>query len=164
MRCYLLAAVALACLSLQALPVAAVALTSSERALSLINRERTRHGCAPLKLDRRLTEAAERQSRDMATYHFFSHTNPKGGGPGQRVKATGYVYMMVGENIEVNSEEPEEAVDTWMNSPGHRANILTCAFRETGIAVYTQRDDHSVRGVPAQYRAYWTQVFALPMR
>lgn len=133
------------------------------RALDLINSEREAHGCAPLALNDKLTEAAERQSRQMATRHFFSHTDPDGTTPAQRVKATGYIYQMVGENIVADTDEADDAVAAWMNSPGHRANILTCAFRETGIAVYDQDDDAPVSGVSGAYRAYWTQVFAMPL-
>jgi uncharacterized protein YkwD len=123
-------------------------------ALALINAERVRHGCKPLRVEARLSEAAERQSRGMAERHYFSHNAPDGSTPGRRVKDTGYVYQMVGENIEINSDGPEAVVSTWMNSPGHRQNILMCAFRETGIAMaWPEGDD----------RAYWTQVFAMPL-
>ncbi len=121
--------------------------------LAMINAERVQHGCKPLRVEARLSEAAERQSRGMAERHYFSHNAPDGSTPGRRVKDTGYVYQMVGENIEINSDDPEAVVSTWMNSPGHRQNILMCAFKETGIAMY-QADDSG---------AYWTQVFAMPL-
>lgn len=155
-----------ALLALMAMPVVASAqpLDGAERVLQLVNAERAAHGCAPLRMDERLMAAAERESRDMATQHFFNHTEPDGTTPGKRVKDTGYVYQMVGENIVADTDDADDAVDAWMNSPGHRANILTCAFRETGIAVYEQDDDAPVNGVPGVYRAYWTQVFAMPLR
>ncbi|HWU49706.1 MAG TPA: CAP domain-containing protein [Asticcacaulis sp.] len=127
-------------------------------ALDLINAARAEHGCQPLRLDARLTAAAERQSRSMARTHVFSHNDPDGSTPAARVSATGYVFQMVGENITANSDDPRDAVATWMNSPGHRANILTCAYRETGIAVADGAGDAATRG----YGAYWTQVFAMP--
>jgi len=135
-----------------------------EQVLALINAQRIAHGCEPLRLEERLEQAAERESRDMVERHFFSHTEPDGTTPGARVRKTGYVYQMIGENIEVNAEMPELAVATWMNSPGHRANILTCAFKETGIAVVSQKDDVTVEGVPGVYKAFWTQVFAMPFQ
>jgi len=155
-----------AILALMAVPVMATAqpIDGAERVLQLVNAERAAHGCAPLKISDQLTEAAERESRNMATRHFFNHTDPDGATPGARVKDTGYVYQMIGENIVADTDDPDAAVDAWMNSPGHRANILTCAFRETGIAVYEQDDDAPVDGVPGAYRAYWTQVFAMPLR
>ena len=121
--------------------------------LAMINAERVQHGCKPLRIEARLSEAAERLSRGMAERHYFSHNAPDGSTPGKRVKDTGYIYQMVGENIEINSDDPEAVVSTWMNSPGHRQNILMCAFKETGIAMY-QADDAG---------AYWTQVFAMPL-
>jgi uncharacterized protein YkwD len=155
-----------ALLALLAVPMVAQAqpIGGAERVLQLVNAERTAHGCAPLKISDQLTEAAERESRDMATQHFFNHTEPDGTTPGMRVKDTGYVYQMVGENIAADTNDADDAVGDWMNSPGHRANILMCAFRETGIAVYEQDDDAPVSGVPGTYRAYWTQVFAMPLR
>lgn len=135
---------------------------STQAALDMINAERAKQGCSPLQIDAKLSAAAERESRDMVTKHFFSHTEPDGTTPGSRVKDAGYIYQMIGENIEVNDASPEDAVTAWMNSPGHRANILTCAFKETGIAVVDQPDDVSVEGVPAAYKSYWTQVFAMP--
>ena len=122
--------------------------------LAMINAERVQHGCKPLRVEARLSEAAERQSRGMAERHYFSHNAPDGSTPGRRVKDTGYVYQMVGENIEINSDDPEAVVDTWMNSPGHRQNILMCAFRETGIAMVWPEGEGG---------AYWTQVFAMPL-
>ncbi len=153
-------------LALMAVPVVALAqpLDGAERVLQLVNAERAAHGCGPLHIDDRLMQAAERESRDMATRHFFNHTEPDGTTPGMRVKDAGYTYQMVGENIAANTDQPDDAVDAWLNSPGHRANILTCAFKETGIAVYEQDDDAPVDGVPGVYRAYWTQVFAMPLR
>ena len=152
--------------ALMTVPMVASAqpIDGAERVLQLVNAERAAHGCAPLKLSDQLTEAARRESRHMATQHFFSHTEPDGTTPGMRVKDTGYVYQMVGENIVADTDNADDAVDDWMNSPGHRANILTCAFKETGIAVYEQDDDAPVNGVPGVYRAYWTQVFAMPLR
>lgn len=146
------------------LPSATMARDVSRQVLELVNAERARHGCPPLQLNPQLVRAAERQSRQMATEDFFSHNDPDGTTPGQRVKATGYVFQMIGENIEAGTDSAEQAVDVWMNSPGHRANILTCAFRETGIAVYDQEDDRPLNGQPVAYKYYWTQVFALPFR
>ena len=134
------------------------------KVLALINAERAKQGCGPLQVDAKLSQAAARESHDMVTKHFFSHTEPDGTTPGARVKDTGYNYQMIGENIEVNTDAPQDAVTAWMNSPGHRANILTCAFRETGIAVAVQDDNIPVDGVPHAYKAYWTQVFAMPFR
>jgi uncharacterized protein YkwD len=142
-----------ASLSLFSAPVYAMPRGPEADVLAMINAERVRQGCKPLRIEARLSDAAWRQSRAMATRHYFSHTGMDGSTPGRRVKDTGYVYQMVGENIEINSDDPEAVVSAWMNSPGHRQNILLCAFKETGIAMY-QTDDAGT---------YWTQVFAMPL-
>lgn len=144
-------------LLLAAAPAVAQPQSAALAALDMVNAERAAQGCAPLRLNARLTAAAERQSRAMATQHFLAHNDPDGSTPGTRVHAAGYPYQMVGENITANTDDPRDAVDTWMNSPGHRANILTCAYRETGIAVADATDDTA-----QDYRAFWTQVFAMP--
>lgn len=145
-------------------PAVAAPRDPSAQVLDLVNAERARQGCPPLQMEARLVRAAERQSREMARRDFFSHTDPDGITPGQRVRDAGYRFQMIGENIEAGSDTAESAVDEWMHSPGHRANILTCAYRETGIAVYGLDDGQPLSGRAAPYRYYWTQVFALPVR
>ena len=134
------------------------------RALSLINAERAQHGCGPLTINPQLNKAAMRQSAAMAEQHFFDHKDPDGTTPGQRVRDTGYVFQMMGENIEAGTDTAEEAVKVWMNSPGHRANILTCAYKETGLALVDAPDDVPINGQPMAYEYYWTQEFALPLK
>lgn len=158
-----LALLTAACAGFLSSPVNAMTRVPESDVLAMINAERVRHGCQPLRVEARLSEAAERQSRGMAERHYFNHNAPDGSTPGRRVQDTGYVYQMVGENIEVNTDDPEEVFATWMNSPGHRQNILMCAFKETGIAMAWQEDDQRVPGVPPEFHAYWTQVFAMPL-
>ena len=134
------------------------------RAFDLINAERAQHGCGPLALNPQLNQAAMRQSQAMAQQHFFDHKDPDGTTPGQRVRDTGYVFQMMGENIEAGTDTAEEAVKVWMNSPGHRANILTCAYKETGLALVDAREDVPMNGQPLPYEYYWTQEFALPLK
>lgn len=135
-----------------------------QRVLDLINAERAQHGCGPLTINPQLNKAALRQSEAMAEQHFFDHRDPDGTTPGQRVHDTGYIFQMMGENIEAGTDTAEEAVRVWMNSPGHRANILTCAYKETGIALVDAQDDVPMRGQSMPYEYYWTQEFALPLR
>jgi len=134
------------------------------RALDLINAERAQHGCGPLTINPQLNQAALRQSQAMAQQHFFDHKDPDGTTPGQRVRDTGYVFQMMGENIEAGTDTAEEAVKVWMNSPGHRANILTCAYKETGLALVDDQEDVPIKGNTQPYEYYWTQEFALPMK
>ncbi|MET9956862.1 sigma-70 family RNA polymerase sigma factor [Streptomyces sp. NPDC006339] len=115
--------------------------------IDLVNTERARAGCGPLTANSLLTRAAQGHSEDMAARNFFDHTNPDGDGPGERVTATGYRWSTYGENIAKGQRTPAQVMDSWMNSPGHRANILNCDFREIGIGIHTD-------GGP-----YWTQVF-----
>jgi len=134
------------------------------RALDLINAERAQHGCGPLTINPQLNQAALRQSRAMAQQHFFDHKDPDGTTPGQRVRDTGYIFQMMGENIEAGTDTAEEAVKVWMNSPGHRANILTCAYKETGLALVDDQEDVPMKGNSQPYEYYWTQEFALPLK
>jgi uncharacterized protein YkwD len=83
----------------------------------------------------------------MAARDFFDHTNPDGDGPGERVTAAGYRWATYGENIAKGQRTPAQVMESWMNSPGHRANILNCSFEEIGIGLHDG-------GGP-----YWTQVF-----
>jgi len=136
----------------------------ADRVLDLINVERAQHGCGPLAINPQLNQAALRQSEAMARQHFFDHKDPDGTTPGQRVRDTGYVFQMMGENIEAGTDTAEEAVRVWMNSPGHRANILTCAYKETGIALVDAQDDVPMKGQSTAYEYYWTQEFALPFQ
>ncbi|MER7518327.1 sigma-70 family RNA polymerase sigma factor [Streptomyces sp. NPDC126499] len=121
--------------------------SDSRQVIDLVNTERARAGCGPLTENGLLTQAAQGHSDDMAARNFFDHTDPDGDGPDERVTATGYRWSTYGENIAKGQRTPAQVMDSWMNSPGHRANILNCDFREIGIGIHTA-------GGP-----YWTQVF-----
>ncbi|UNO39940.1 sigma-70 family RNA polymerase sigma factor [Streptomyces sp. MST-110588] len=122
--------------------------TPAQQVISLVNTERAKAGCSPLTSNPRLTAAAQGHSRDMAVRHFFDHTNPDGAGPGERITAAGYQWSTYGENIAYGQQSPADVMKSWMNSPGHRANILNCAFKEIGIGI------HNAPGGP-----WWTQNF-----
>ncbi|MFC8132330.1 sigma-70 family RNA polymerase sigma factor [Streptomyces sp. NPDC057302] len=114
----------------------------------LANAERAKSGCGPLTLNSKLGDAAQGHSDDMAERDFFDHTNPDGKDPGDRVTAAGYKWSTYGENIAAGQRTPAAVMDSWMNSSGHRANILNCSFKEIGIG-YRQGS-----GGP-----WWTQNF-----
>ncbi|MXM66531.1 sigma-70 family RNA polymerase sigma factor [Streptomyces sp. HUCO-GS316] len=116
--------------------------------VALVNRERAAAGCGPLTEDAQLNKAAQGHSDDMAARDFFDHTNPDGADPGQRITAAGYRWSTYGENIAMGQQTPESVMDSWMNSPGHRANILNCSFKNIGVGV------HNGGGGP-----WWTQAF-----
>ncbi|MBZ9643906.1 CAP domain-containing protein, partial [Streptomyces sp. PSKA30] len=117
--------------------------------VELTNRERTRAGLPPLAVDPVLTAAAQAHSADMVARDFYSHTAPDGSQPWDRAAAAGSTRRSIGENIACGQRSPAEVVTGWMNSPGHRANILKPGFTHLGI------------GFAGGGRAgtYWTQLF-----
>ncbi|QTD96520.1 sigma-70 family RNA polymerase sigma factor [Streptomyces cyanogenus] len=116
--------------------------------VALVNKERATAGCGPVTEDPQLDKAAQGHSDDMAARGFFDHTNPDGAGPGERITAAGYRWSTYGENIARGQQTPQAVMDSWMNSPGHRANILNCSFKNIGVGV------HDGQGGP-----WWTQAF-----
>ncbi|WP_173861704.1 CAP domain-containing protein, partial [Streptomyces aureus] len=102
--------------------------SEADQVIALVNAERAKAGCGPLSANATLTRAAQGHSEDMAARDFFDHTNPDGAGPGERVTAAGYPWSTYGENIAMGQSSPEQVMESWMNSPGHRANILNCDF------------------------------------
>ncbi|MEU5539745.1 sigma-70 family RNA polymerase sigma factor [Streptomyces sp. NPDC020362] len=116
--------------------------------VALVNKERAATGCGPLAENAQLDKAAQGHSDDMAARNFFDHTNPDGADPGQRITAAGYRWSTYGENIAMGQQTPQAVMDSWMNSPGHRANILNCSFKDIGVGV------HKGSGGP-----WWTQDF-----
>ncbi|NNG87104.1 CAP domain-containing protein, partial [Streptomyces cacaoi] len=120
----------------------------AQQVTRLANAERAKAGCGPLSLNDKLSTAGLRHSSAMKDRGFFDHTDPDGDGPGERITAAGYDWSTYGENIARGQRTPEQVMDSWMKSPGHRANILNCSFKEIGVG----RQDGS--GGP-----WWTQVF-----
>jgi uncharacterized protein YkwD len=120
--------------------------------VAITNNARARAGCGPVAQSPRLNFAAWQHSRDMAGRGYFSHGSPGGGSPGSRVMAAGYRWSAYGENIAWGQRDAGTVMNDWMSSPGHRANILNCRFRNVGVAVA-----YNARGVP-----FWTQDFASP--
>lgn len=117
--------------------------------VALTNRERAVAALPPLATDPVLTTAAQAHSADMVARAFYSHTSPDGSRPWDRAVAAGAQRRSIGENIACGQRSPAEVVDGWMNSPGHRANILKPDFTHIGIGF--------AGGGPAGM--YWTQLF-----
>lgn len=140
---------------------APVAADAPQSVLASINAVRAKAGCGPLKFNKALMAAAQGHARNMAEQNFFSHRDKTGRGITGRVRSQGYRYGMVAENIAAGQESPGEAVQAWLDSPGHRKNILNCKYRETGIAMVYQPDDKPLRGQRMALRYYWVQVFGL---
>jgi hypothetical protein len=116
------------------------------------NAERARFGLAALTPEPRLAAAAQAHARDMVARRFFSHDSPDGRSVADRVLAVGYAYRVVAENIAAGQQTAAEVVDGWMNSPGHRANILSRDVAQIGIGF----------AVGGEYRTMWVQVFGTP--
>ncbi|MFD8066660.1 CAP domain-containing protein [Streptomyces parvulus] len=116
--------------------------------LALVNEERAAAGCSPVTANDRLTRAADDYSDVMASSGVMSHTGPDGSTMASRVEAAGYQWSTLGENIARGQADAASVMDSWMNSEGHRANILNCSFKELGVGV------HFGDGGP-----WWTQDF-----
>lgn len=116
------------------------------RIAELVNSERAKVGCAPLAVNAKLTKAAQDHSKDMADHQNMSHTGSGGSSPGDRITGAGYNWSTYGENVAAGYATPESVMAGWMSSPGHKGNILNCAFKEIGVGL-------------AQPGNYWTQDF-----
>ncbi len=131
-----------------AAPEASSAPSVADEVIALVNTERAKEGCGAVSGNGLLAKAASDHSADMVARDYFSHTSPDGTDPGARITAAGYRWSTYGENIAKGQQTAESVMDAWMNSEGHRANILNCAFKELGVG----RVDSS--GGPV-----WTQNF-----
>lgn len=110
-------------------------LTSDElEVFNLINAKRTANGLSPLNIDNELQNVARVKAKDMVDNNYFSHNSPTYGTPFNMMKNFGITYKTAGENIAGNSSN-QGAVEAWMNSEGHRANILNSSYNYTGVAV-----------------------------
>jgi uncharacterized protein YkwD len=104
--------------------------------LTWTNSHRADAGLGALKLDAQLNAAAKAKLDDMFVRQYFEHVSPSGAGPADVVTAAGYAYIAVGENLALgNYKDDRTLVQAWMDSPGHRANILGASYTEIGIAV-----------------------------
>jgi len=111
-------------------------LTADERSLiDQINAQRANNGLAALKVDAKLMTVGRLKAKDMVVNNYFSHQSPTYGSPFDMMKNYGVTYIMAGENIAGNGSL-SGAVTAWMNSPGHRANILKSNFNYTGVGIY----------------------------
>jgi uncharacterized protein YkwD len=119
--------------------------------LALVNLERQIQKLHPLQSDSRLQAAASGHSQDMAAQNYFDHTSLDLRTPGMRISQAGYSWSTYGENIAAGYPTPAAVVEGWMNSSGHRANILSSAFCDLGVGY--------AYAAESTYGAYWTQNF-----
>ena len=106
---------------------------AESQVLDLTNQERAKAGCGPLRTNKALTQAAEAHAADMVDQHYFAHDSLDGRSPFDRMKAAGFRGGAMAENIAVGYSTAAAVVQGWMNSPGHRANILNCSYTMIGI-------------------------------
>ena len=123
--------------------------SQAEAVLKLVNDERAKQNLKPLTLSAKLTDIATMKSKDMADKNYFDHTSPTYGSPFQMLQDFGVTYKAAGENIAAGQKSPEEVMNAWMNSSGHRANIMNANYTELGVGYYQG----------GQYGVYWTQLF-----
>lgn len=114
--------------------------------VELTNAERAQNGLSALQIDEELSKVAREKSKDMASNQYFDHNSPVYGSPFDMMGSFGIDYHTAGENIAKGQRSPQEVVDAWMNSPGHRENILNGDFTHIGVG-FVEQGNH------------WTQMF-----
>lgn len=117
-----------------------------QEVVRLVNEIRAQNGLGALKANAELSRVARIKSQDMHDKGYFSHTSPTYGSPFDMMTSFGIRYLTAGENIAMGYRTPQSVVDGWMNSPGHRANILNASFTEIGVGY-------------VESGSYWTQMF-----
>lgn len=117
-----------------------------QEVVRLVNVERAKYGLSPLTANWELSRVARYKSQDMADNRYFSHNSPTYGSPSQMIRAFGISFRTSGENIAYGYATPAAVVNGWMNSSGHRANILSSSYKQIGVGYVAQGN-------------YWTQMF-----
>ena len=117
-----------------------------QEVIRLTNLERAKYGLKPLTEDWELSRVARYKSQDMHDRRYFDHNSPTYGTPFQMMKAFGLTYRSAGENIAMGYRTPQAVVTGWMNSSGHRANILNSSYKKIGVGYVADGN-------------YWTQQF-----
>lgn len=120
--------------------------------LNLVNQERAKAGVPALTLSKKLTSIANTKAKDMADKNYFSHNSPTYGPPFDMLKQFGVSYSYAGENIAAGQKTAKEVMNSWMNSSGHRQNILNKNYTQLGVG-YTSG---------GQYGSEWVQLFIRP--
>lgn len=117
-----------------------------KQVVDIVNRYRAQYGLSPVTLNTELSKVARLKSEDMKNKNYFSHTSPTYGSPFDMMKQFGISYRKAGENIAMGQTTPEAVMTAWMNSDGHRANILDPDFTQIGVGYVADGN-------------YWTQMF-----
>lgn len=124
----------------------------AQEILDLVNAERKKQGLNALTLNNNINNIATLKAKDMATNNYFSHQSPTYGSPFQMLQKYGVTYSYAGENIAAGQKTSQEVMNSWMNSSGHRANILSKNYTQLGVGYYQG----------GSYGTYWVQQFIKP--
>lgn len=127
--------------------------TQESEVVRLVNIERSKNGLSLLKENWELSRVARYKSQDMINKSYFSHTSPTYGSPFTMMESFGLRFSAAGENIAMGQRTPQEVVNAWMNSPGHRSNILSPNYAQIGVGL--AKDKNGI--------CYWTQMFIKPL-
>jgi uncharacterized protein YkwD len=137
---------------LHTVPIQAASVAITNKMVAAINKQRALYGLKPVVANAKLNTAAQKHSKDMATNDFFSHTGSDGSSPFTRMTRESYNYTYAMENIAAGYATVNAVVTGWMNSPGHRANILSNYLKEIGVGYVNLSTD----GGSVPYHRYWT--------
>jgi len=121
-------------------------LAFEQEVIRLVNEQRVKNGLKPLTANWELSRVARFKSQDMVDNRYFSHTSPVYGSPFQMIRDFGLSFRPAGENIAYGQRTPQSVVNTWLNSSGHRANILNPSYTQIGVGYVAKGH-------------YWTQMF-----
>jgi uncharacterized YkwD family protein len=123
-----------------------------QQVVDLVNKERAAAGLSALKMNTKLAGVAEKKAEDLRDNNYFDHQSPTYGSPFDMMKQFGITYSAAGENIAKGQKTPSDVMNGWMNSPGHRANILNANYTEIGVGYVTDSNGTT----------YWVQHFIRP--
>jgi uncharacterized YkwD family protein/spore coat assembly protein SafA len=121
--------------------------------IRLVNVERAKAGLQQLTQNWQLSRVARYKSQDMIDKGYFAHNSPTYGSPFKMMESFGLRYSAAGENIAMGQQSPSQVMNAWMNSPGHRSNILSPSFTQIGVGLAKDKNG----------RMYWTQMFIKPL-
>ena len=134
------------------IPAASSLKSYEDEVVRLVNIERSKHGLPALKSHWELSRVARYKSQDMINKNYFAHQSPTYGSPFNMMESFGLKFSAAGENIAYGQRTPQEVVTAWMNSPGHRANILSRTYTHIGVGAAKKSNG----------TLYWTQMFMKP--
>ncbi len=128
--------------------------TWENEVIRLANAERSKKGLPALGANWQLSRCARYKSQDMINKNYFAHQSPTYGSPFDMMESFGLRFAAAGENIAMGQQSPQAVITAWMNSPGHRGNILSTSYSQIGVGLAKDKNG----------RCYWTQMFIRPSR